>query len=209
LLAAPAAWLAITVGRKVVTGVSTIELAFREGGGVDELIERLPLSIREKAHGLVERLPGGSDQVEDLAQKQAGKAAAAVPAAIVATSSVVLNVALMLVAFYLLLVDGKRLVHWIATAAPLPESQIFDILSDFRTVSVAVRSPPGTAGVQSPAAPVGYLPLECPSPCSSPWSRSSLRHPGDRRHERRPAAAGWLLPTGHPQGALAGLWAPW
>lgn len=209
LLAAPATWLAITVGRKVVTGVRTIELTFRDGGGVDDLIERLPLSVRDKAHGLVARLPGGPDQVEDLAQKQAGKAAAAMPAAIAATSSVVLNVALMLVAFYLLLVDGKRLVHWIATVAPLPESQIFDILSDFRTVSVAVLlSSLGTAGVQSLAALAGYLATGVPQPLLFTLVTFFVAFiPAIGATSVVLAAAGWLLLTGHPQAALyLGLW---
>lgn len=208
LLAAPATWLVITVGRKVVTGISSIELTIRDGG-VDELIERLPLSIREKAHGLVERVPGGSDQVEDLAQKQAGKAAAAVPAAIVATSSVVLNVALMLVALYLLLVDGKRLVDWIATVAPLPESQVFHILSDFRTVSVAVLlSSLGTAGVQSLAAFAGYVATGVPQPLLVALVTFFVAFiPAIGATSVVLAAAGWLLLTGHPQGALyLGLW---
>ena len=209
LLAAPAAWLAVTVGRQVVTGVSTIELTFRDGGGIDELIDRLPPAIRDKMHRAVERVPGGSDQVQDLAEKQAGKAAAAVPAAIVATSTVVLNVALMLIAFFFLLVDGKRLVHWIATVAPLPASQIFDILSDFRAVSVAVLlSSLGTAGVQSLAALAGYLASGVPQPLLFTLVTFIVAFiPAVGATSVVLAAAGWLFLTGHPQAALClGLW---
>jgi predicted PurR-regulated permease PerM len=71
----------------------------------------------------------------------------------------------MLVAFFFLLLDGKRLVNWIATVAPLPGSQILEIFSDFRSVSVAVlRSSLGTAGVQSIAALIGYVAASVPQP---------------------------------------------
>ena len=165
LLAVPTVWLAFTVGREVLTGVSSLEHTLRSGGGVPALIDRLPPPVRERARIAVERLPGGADQVQDLAANQAGAAAAAVTSALVATSTVVVKFALMLVAFFFFLLDGKRLVHWVATVAPLPEGQILDILSDFRAVSVAVLlSTLGTAGAQSLAALVGYLVAGVPQP---------------------------------------------
>jgi predicted PurR-regulated permease PerM len=209
LLAAPTAWLAVTVGRQVLTGVSTIELTFRDGGGVDDLIDRLPPSIRERAHHAVERLPGGSDQVQDLAEKQAGKAAAAVTGALVATSTVLLNAALMLIAFFLLLVDGERLVQWIATVAPLPERQILDILSDFRTVSVAVLlSSLGTAGIQSLAALAGYVAAGVPQPLFFGLITFIVAFiPAVGATSVVFVAAGLLLLIGHPQAALClALW---
>jgi predicted PurR-regulated permease PerM len=152
LLAVPTVWLALTVGSQVLTGVNSIEGTLRKGGGIPALIERLPPSMRQRAQSLSERL-GGTDQIQDMAEDQAGKAAAAAPAAIVAASTIVIKVALMLVALFFFLIDGKRLVHWFATVAPLPEEQILGILLDFRTVSVAVLfSSLGTAGAQALAA---------------------------------------------------------
>jgi predicted PurR-regulated permease PerM len=165
VVAAPATWLALTAGRDVLSGASIVERAFRTGGGVRSLIDGLPPDMREHARDIVRRVPGGAEQIDDLAENQAGKAASVVKGAITATVSIVVKVSLMLVALFFFLVDGKPLVKWIATVAPLPERQILEILRDFRNVSVAVLlSSLGTAGAQSLAALVGYLLAGVPQP---------------------------------------------
>ncbi len=210
LLAGPTLWLALTVGREVLTGMSSLERTFREGGGVPALLEKLPPSVRYRAQDAIDRLPGGREQVQDMAENQAGKAAGAMTAAIVATSSVVIKVALMLVAFFFFLIDGKKLVHWIATVAPLPESQILDIMMDFRNVSVAVLlSSLGTAGAQSLAALLGYVATGVPHPLFFTLVTFVVAFiPAVGATSVVLAAAGVLLLTGHSQAALAlALWA--
>jgi predicted PurR-regulated permease PerM len=209
LLAAPTLWVALTVGREVLTGVSVVERTIRNGGGVPALINRLPPPLREQARGAVARVPGGSDQIEDVAADQAGNAAGLVTAAIVATSTIVIKVALMLVAFFFFLVDGKKLVQWCATVAPLPESQIFEILSDFRNVSVAVLlSSLATAGVQSLAALAGYWATGVPQPLFFTFVTFIVAFiPAIGAASVVVVLAGYLYLTGHPQAALAlALW---
>jgi predicted PurR-regulated permease PerM len=209
LLAAPTVWLAFTVGSEVLTGVSAVERTLRRGGGVPALVERLPPSMRERARSLAERLPGGTDPIQDLAKDQAGKAAAAATAAIVAASTIVIKVALMLVAFFFFLIDGKRLVHWFATVAPLPAGQILDILSDFRAVSVAVLlSSLGTAGVQALAALLGYLATGVPQPLVLAFVTFIIAFiPAIGAASVVMAVALLLFLTGHPQAALClALW---
>src|SRR6185295_6460891 len=98
LLAAPTVWVALTVGREMLTGVSYVERTIRLGGGVPVLIDRLPPSVRERARSAVEHLPGGTDQIQDMAENQGSKAASAMTAAVIATSTIVIKVGLMLVA---------------------------------------------------------------------------------------------------------------
>lgn len=209
LLAVPTVWLALTVGSEVLTGATSIERTLRKGGGVPALIDRLPPSIRERAHSLAERLPGGTDQIQDLAENQAGNAAAAATAALIAASTIVIKAALMLVAFFFFLVDGKRLVHWFATVAPLPAGQILDILSDFRTVSVAVLlSSLGTAGVQALAALLGYLATGVPHPVFFTFVTFIVAFiPAIGAASVVVGVAALLFLTGHPQAALfLALW---
>ncbi|MEO8358521.1 MAG: AI-2E family transporter [Vicinamibacteria bacterium] len=165
VVSVPTIWIALTAGREVMTGVTVVDRAFRSGGGVRQIIDGLPADVRERARDLVDRVPGGSEQLQDLAKNQRSKAASVFKAAVVTTSTIVIKVSLMLVAFFYFLVDGKRLAKWIATVAPLPEKQILEILRDFRNVSVAVLfSSLGTAGAQSLAALVGYLFAGVPQP---------------------------------------------
>jgi len=165
VVALPTVWIAMTAGREVMTGVSVVERAFRTGGGVRSIINSLPPDFREQAEKLVQKVPGGADQLQDMAEDQTGRAASLFKSAILTTSTIVVKVSLMLVAFFYFLVDGKRLAKWIATVAPLPEKQILDMLRDFRNVSVAVlMSSLGTAGAQSLAALAGYLMTGVPQP---------------------------------------------
>jgi predicted PurR-regulated permease PerM len=72
---------------------------------------------------------------------------------------------MFLVAFYALLVDGRRLVDWIEYVSPLPELQTLELLGQFRRVSGSVLgSSLITAIAQSAAATVGYLVAGVPNP---------------------------------------------
>jgi predicted PurR-regulated permease PerM len=121
----------------------------------------------------------------------------------------VIKVGLMLVAFFFFLVDGKKLVQWVATVAPLPEQQILDILYDFRNVSVAVLlSSLGTAGAQSMAALAGYLVTGVPHPVFFALVTFVVAFiPAIGATSVVLGCAGWLLITGHTQPAIyLALW---
>src|SRR5262249_59569031 len=106
----------------------------------------------------LDRVPGGPERIEEIAGAPTGQAAAAVTGMLLATSGIVFQIAMMVIAFFFLLVDGRRLVAWLADVAPLPNGQVVEILTDFRNVSVAVLvSSLATAGVQAAVALVGYL----------------------------------------------------
>ncbi len=165
LIATPALWLGIKVGDEVLTGAGSVARALKNGGGVPELVKLLPPSIQARTRRAINSLPGGNEQIENLADNRGGDAAAAVTSGVIKAASVAIDFTLMLVAMFFLLVDGKRLVQWIATVAPLPAQQILDIGSDFRNVSAAIlMSSLGTAGVQTAAALAGYLAAGVPQP---------------------------------------------
>jgi len=164
-LATPTVWLVARVGDEVLTVMSSVQRALRSGGGVAAVVRLLPPAIQSRARNAINALPGGAEQVEEMAGSRSGDAAAALTQGLVATGLFVVDFSLMLVAFFFFLLDGKKLVGWIATVAPLPGSQILEMLADFRAVSVAVLfSSLGTAGVQALAALAGYLATSLPQP---------------------------------------------
>jgi predicted PurR-regulated permease PerM len=208
-LTVPTVWLAVKMGDEALIGISAVERALKGGGGVPELVRLLPEAIRPQARRALNSVPGGAEQIEGLAENRSGHAANVVTVGVVATTKLVIDFSLMMVAFFLLLIDGKRLVHWVATVAPLPAEQILEILSDFRRVSVAVLlSSLGTAGVQSVAALVGYLATGVPQPLFFALVTFIVAFiPAVGATSVVVSAAGLLFFTNHAQAALyLALW---
>src|SRR6185295_1520677 len=95
---------------------------------------------------------------EAQVQNQGGKAASAVGAALVATGSLLFQLAMMLIALFFLLVSGRELIGWIDSVSPLRRGQTHELLAECRKVSYAVLvSTLLTAALQTAAALVGYL----------------------------------------------------
>jgi predicted PurR-regulated permease PerM len=167
LLVLPVAALTVSVGRQVVEGVGYVRDTLRTGG-LPALVAKVPAPLRPTAERALDRLlpeGQGEQQIEELAAAQTTRATAAVGGIIKTTSNVLLQTALMLVAFFLLLVDGPQLVDWLSRVVPLKPGQTREILRDFRNTSVAVLvSSIATAGVQTAVAVVGYILFGVPQP---------------------------------------------
>jgi len=208
-LAVPTVWLAVTMGGGALTGLASVDRALRGGGGVPALIRLLPKAVQPGARKAIDSMPGATAQLEDAADNRSGQTANAMTIGLVASTKLVIDFSLMMVAFFFLLVDGGRLVVWIAMVAPLPASQIFEILADFRRVSVAVLlSSLGTAGVQTLTALAGYLAMGVPRPLFFTVVTFVVAFiPAVGATLVVMAAAGLLLFTGHKQEALyLALW---
>ncbi|HKQ68751.1 MAG TPA: AI-2E family transporter, partial [Polyangiaceae bacterium] len=96
---------------------------------------------------------------------QGGKAAAAIGAAVSATSSFLFQAAIMLIAFFFFLVEGDTFVAWLDDLLPLRPGQTRELLREVRNVSYAVVvSMIVTAAVQAIAALGGYLIARVPQP---------------------------------------------
>jgi predicted PurR-regulated permease PerM len=126
-----------------------------------------------------------------------------------ATTGIVLQVAMMVVAFYFLLLDGPALVRWLADTVPLPDDQVIEVLTDFRNVSVAVLvSSVATAGAQALAALAGYLVAGVPQVLFFTAVTFVVAFiPALGATTVVVALGGLLYLTGHPTaGALLALW---
>ena len=211
LLVLPVAALTVSVGRQVVAGVGYVQETLRTGG-LPALVAKVPAPLRpaaDRALGHLMPQGQGQAQIEELAAAQTGRATAAVGGIIKTTSNILLQVALMLVAFFLLLVDGPKLVDWLGEVIPLKPGQTREILRDFRNTSVAVLvSSIATAGVQTVVAVIGYLLFGVPQPVFFAAVTFVVAFiPAVGATAVTLALAGLLFMTGHPtQALLLGLW---
>lgn len=128
------------------------------GEGVTGLIERLPAPLNRLAGQLQARFGDLGPLLQEQAGAQTGRAASAVSAALAATGTLAFQMAMMLIALFFLLVDGKRLLAWVLEASPLRRRQTQELVAEFSKVSFAVLvSTAVTAAVQAAVALVGYL----------------------------------------------------
>ncbi len=157
LLALPVVGLTLTFAQQSVEAVSQVR-ATLQNKGVAGVVDDLPAPLRDAARQVIARLPRREKQVEELAGDQTGRMAGAVAYVLFATWNILLQTAMMLVAFYFLLLDGPTLVEWATEVGPLKEAQMRQLLSDFRDVSVAALvSSVVAAGIEALVALVGYL----------------------------------------------------
>jgi predicted PurR-regulated permease PerM len=137
--------------------------------GLSGLVERLPGPAQRVTENLMSRFALEETQLDETLQKQVssqgGTAAKAVTGAVAATGSFIFQTVMMLIAFFFLLVDGRRLVDWLESVSPLKQGQTTELLREFRLVAIAVLvSSLATAGVQAVAALIGYLIARVPVP---------------------------------------------
>jgi predicted PurR-regulated permease PerM len=114
---------------------------------------------------LLRLLPEPEAELRSLASHEGGAAAVAVGGLLAATGGLVFQVAMMLIALFFLLTDGRRLVAWVDESVPLRPGQVRALLTDFRQTSVSVLvATVGTAAIQTVVALAGYLAARAPNP---------------------------------------------
>jgi predicted PurR-regulated permease PerM len=205
----PVASLTVVLAREAADGVAYVRGTLRSEG-VSGLVADLPAMLQSPARRVLEQLPQDQGQLQDLTSTQGGKAARAAGGVLTATWSVVVQMALMLIAFFFMLMDGEDLVEWLSDIAPLQKGQTRQLLSDFRKVSVTVLvSSAATAAIQALVALVGYLLARLPHPFFFAVVTFVVGLvPAVGAGAVALVAAGILFLSGHPQAALfLALWA--
>ena len=133
--------------------------------GVAGLVEALPAPFDAYARLALERLGDLGQLLQKHLTEQGPRAASAVASALVATGSLVFDLAMMLIALFFLLVSGKDFVAWVDSMSPLRAGQTRELLVEFRKVSYAVIvASLATAAVQTVVALIGYLIARVPHP---------------------------------------------
>ena len=143
--------------KEMTEGVRFILQTVR-GEGVTGLIERLPEPLARLAAAFQARFGDLDQLIETQVGAQSGRAASALGAALAATGSALFQGAMMLIALFFLLVDGRRLLGWLIEVSPLREGQTQELVKEFTKVAYAVLvSTAVTAAVQAAVALAGYL----------------------------------------------------
>ena len=164
LVVLPLAWLGVVLAQEISDGVKYVREMLRSQG-VEGLINQLPAPLATLATRVLEKLPQGEQELSEVAGAQGGRAASAVGGVLSATWGAIIQMVMMLIAFFFLLVDGPRLVRWFVEVMPLRPQQTVTLLSDFRKVTVAVLvSSIATSAIQAAVAFVGYLLAKVPNP---------------------------------------------
>jgi predicted PurR-regulated permease PerM len=150
---------------KEATGGIKFILDIVRSEGASGLLERLPGPVQDLAGKLLERAGDLGQLAEKHLSAQGPKAASAVGTALVATGSLLFELAMMLIALFFLLVGGNELLAWLDGVLPLRPRQTRELLADFKKVSYAVIvSTLITAGVQAVVALIGYFIAKVPHP---------------------------------------------
>lgn len=153
----PVATLAAVMVKQITEGLRWARQAL-QSRGLEGLVASLPQFLQDPATRFLGEIPHGAEEIQALLEREGARAAAALGSLLSATGSALLQTGIFLVAFFFLLVDGRRLVQWAKEAVPLKPGQLAELLEDFRRVTVSVlASTLATAGAQAALALVGYL----------------------------------------------------
>jgi predicted PurR-regulated permease PerM len=159
----PLASISVVLAKEVSDGAAYVRNTLRSEG-VQGIVNDLPRPLRSLAQKALTQLPQDQESLQQITEKQRGRAAAAVGGFLTSTWSIVVQMVMMLIAFFFFLVDGPQLVDWFEDVLPLGRGQTRRLLGDFRRVSVAVIvSSVATAAIQALVALVGYLIARVPN----------------------------------------------
>lgn len=105
------------------------------------------------------------EQVQSFAAHASTWAEHAVQTIVASSSKAGFHAAVMLIAFYFLLVEGRGLIQWLRRVSPLEASETESLLEEFRSVARATILGATIAALfQAVAATLGYLIVRLPHP---------------------------------------------
>lgn len=159
----PFAGLGAILVDQVLAGLDWLRRTI-QSEGVRGILERLPGPVQDATREVLRAVPQPQQQLQRIAGEQGGTAAAAVGGVLSATGTALFQIAMMLIALFFFLVDGRRLVDWLEARLPLRPGHFRILREDFRQTSISVLvSSLGTAAIQTVVAVVGYLIARAPN----------------------------------------------
>jgi len=160
----PLAWLATVLIAEALEAIRYIVDIVRSEGTAG-LIERLPAPLDRFGASALERAGAVTAVLEKQLSGQGARAASALVAALLAAGTLLFQLAMMLIALFFLLIQGRSLLAWVDATSPLRAGQTQELVREVGNVSHAVIiSSLVTAAVQAATALVGYLIAGVPHP---------------------------------------------
>jgi predicted PurR-regulated permease PerM len=165
---APLAGFTFIVARETIAAARIVSETVSQDG-IMGLLDRAPQSLHNAADYVLSRTPLEGQEVlaklRSYVAQQGSRVASMAALVLTQTGVVLLHAALMLVALYFFLLDGKRLVAWLERVLPLKPGRTAELLREFRGVSASVLSSTlVTAVLQTLIAVPGYLIAGVPKP---------------------------------------------
>ena len=159
VIVVPFASVAAFSAREAVSGFSYLRDTLGVQSVQDLKTARLP-PAGEKA---LAALHLTREQVHEVASRAADKAQELGPELLASSGRVLFHTALMLLAFYFLLVDGPALIRWLWSVSPLQARQTEELLSEFHRVATgSIIGNVATAVLQGVLAGIGFAIFRIP-----------------------------------------------
>jgi predicted PurR-regulated permease PerM len=164
LILLPLAVLATIAVREAVGAIDVVRKTIASEG-VEGLIAKAPDSIEGWLHRLERHLPTEINRAQTQFAAGGRWALGAVSGALAVAGRAGLKLALMLIAYFFLLRDGRALVDWFTKATPLQPERVRFMMREFRDVARSVLGANFITGaVQAVLATVGFFIARAPSP---------------------------------------------
>lgn len=157
LIVIPLGFVVSFLTSQVIDGLSFL----RDGLGVHSVTQLSAASLPPQTHARVVQLMQAAhvspERLHEGITRALAFAEAAAPAALKESSRALFHTAIMLIAFYFLLLDGRRVIEWLRRVSPFEARQTTDLLEEFqRVASSTLVSSAVTAVLQGLLAGVGF-----------------------------------------------------
>jgi predicted PurR-regulated permease PerM len=164
LILIPLALLVLIAVREAIGAIGVVR-ATLASDGVEGLIAKAPDSIEGFLHRFEKQLPSQIDRAQSQFAAGGRWAVGAVSGALAVLARFGFKLAMMLIAYFFLLRDGRELVEWLSHATPLPPDRVRQLMREFRTVARSVLGANFITGaVQAAIATAGFFIAQAPSP---------------------------------------------
>ncbi len=163
LVLLPLGWVISVAVREILEGVTFLREAL-QANGPEGLLGHLPGWLAGPIRNMLASVSTSADDFARLAKERGPATAAAVGSAVGATAQVLVQAVFLLIAFYFLLLDGRRLVTWLAKVSPAPDETLSIAAHLARTSRSVLSSLILTAVAQSATATAGFLIARVPHP---------------------------------------------
>jgi predicted PurR-regulated permease PerM len=163
LVLVPVGAVGAVIVREGIEAATYVRAALEEGG-LEELITRLPDRLENPLRRLAESLPVGAATISEQAAAGGWTVARFASSLVSSASRALFNLAMMLIAYFALLLDGPRLLRWLEAVSPLRDERTHELFADFGRVSRSVLgSALASALAQSVVAWIGFAIARVPN----------------------------------------------
>jgi predicted PurR-regulated permease PerM len=164
LILIPLALLAMIAVREAIDAVGLMRNTVAKEG-IEGLIAKAPDSMEGWLRRLQRMLPHEIDKAQAQFAASGRWALGAVSGAVSMLARFGFQLAMMLIAYFFLLRDGRALVDWLAHATPLPGGRVRELMREFRNVARSVLGANFITGaIQAATATIGFFIARAPSP---------------------------------------------